>query len=47
MKKALAGEAQVEFQKKQGFQRNRGMDLFQKVYLDGTSVQSRTGSRVR
>ena len=23
------------------------MDLFQKVYLDGTSVQSRTGSRVR
>lgn len=33
------------FRRNRVSKRNRGMDLFQKVYLDGTSVQSRTGSR--
>ena len=40
-------EAQMEFWKEQYLQRNGGIDLFQKVYLDGTRVQSRTGSHMR
>lgn len=36
----------MEFQREQYTQRNRGVDLFQKMYLDGTGAHSRTRSSV-
>lgn len=45
MKKALAGEAQVEFQKKQGFKETEA-GSFQKVYWMETKL-SRTRREIR
>lgn len=47
MRKPLAGEVGIGFQRGQHTQRNRGTDLFQKVYVDGTGAHGRVGNSGR